>query len=56
MVDLSKPSFKLGMAPIEIGQAKHRLQVEVVPQQAQYGVRQSAQVNAARDPGWRAGS
>lgn len=44
MVDLSKPSFKLGMAAIEIGQAKHRLQVEVVPQQAQYGVRQSAQV------------
>lgn len=44
MVDLSKPSFKLGMAPIEIGQARHRLQVEVVPQQAQYGVRQSAQV------------
>jgi alpha-2-macroglobulin len=44
MVDLSKPSFKLGMAPIEIGQAKHRLQVEVVPQQTQYGVRQSAQV------------
>jgi uncharacterized protein YfaS (alpha-2-macroglobulin family) len=44
MVDLSKPSFKLGMAPIEIGQAKHRLKVEVVPQQAQYGVRQSAQV------------
>ncbi|WP_158218982.1 Ig-like domain-containing alpha-2-macroglobulin family protein [Roseateles aquatilis] len=44
MVDLSKPSFKLGMAPIEIGQARHRLQVEVVPQQAQYGIRQSAQV------------
>lgn len=44
MVDLSKPSFKFGMAPIEIGQARHRLQVEVVPQQAQYGVRQSAQV------------
>ncbi|MDH0867849.1 alpha-2-macroglobulin family protein [Mitsuaria sp. GD03876] len=44
MVDLSKPSFKLGMAAIEIGQAKHRLKVEVVPQQAQYGVRQSAQV------------
>lgn len=44
MVDLSKPSFKLGMAPIEVGQARHRLQVDVVPQQAQYGVRQSAQV------------
>lgn len=44
MVDLSKPSFKLGMAAIEIGQARHRLKVEVVPQQAQYGVRQSAQV------------
>lgn len=44
MVDLSKPSFKFGMAAIEIGQAKHRLQVEVVPQQPQYGVRQSAQV------------
>lgn len=44
MVDLSKPSFKLGMAAIDIGQARHRLQVEVVPQQAQYGVRQHAQV------------
>lgn len=44
MVDLAKPSFKLGMAAIDIGQARHRLKVEVTPQQAQYGVRQSAQV------------
>lgn len=44
MVDLSKPSFKLGMAMIDIGRAKHQLQVEVLPQQAQYGVRQTAQV------------
>lgn len=44
MVDLAKPSFKMGMAGIEIGRAKHELKVEVLPQQAQYGVRQSAQV------------
>lgn len=44
MVDLSKPSFKLGMAAIEVGRAKHALQVSVEPQQAQYGVRQTAQV------------
>lgn len=44
MVDLAKPSFKMGMAAIEVGRAKHELKVEVLPQQAQYGVRQSAQV------------
>ncbi|UXH79752.1 alpha-2-macroglobulin family protein [Roseateles amylovorans] len=44
MVDLSKPSFKLGMAMIEVGRAKHQLQVDVVPQETQYGVRQTAQV------------
>ncbi|WAC72589.1 MG2 domain-containing protein [Roseateles sp. SL47] len=44
MVDLAKPSFKMGIAGIEIGRAKHDLKVEVLPQQAQYGVRQSAQV------------
>jgi len=44
MVDLAKPSFKMGMAAIEVGRAKHELKVEVMPQQAQYGVRQSAQV------------
>ncbi|WP_218151255.1 alpha-2-macroglobulin [Roseateles sp. YR242] len=44
MVDLAKPSFKMGVASIEIGRAKHELKVEVLPQQAQYGVRQSAQV------------
>lgn len=44
MVDLSKPSFKLGMAAIEIGRGRHALQVEVIPQQTQYGVRQTAQV------------
>ncbi len=44
MVDLAKPSFKMGMAAIDVGRSKHELKVEVLPQQAQYGVRQSAQV------------
>lgn len=44
MVDLAKPSYKLGMAALQIGTDKHRLKVEVLPAQAQYGVRQTAQV------------
>jgi uncharacterized protein YfaS (alpha-2-macroglobulin family) len=44
MVDLAKPSFKLGMAALEVGAARHQLRVEVLPQQPQYGVRQTAQV------------
>ncbi|QPF73030.1 alpha-2-macroglobulin [Roseateles sp. DAIF2] len=42
MVDLAKPSFKLGVAALQVGLARHRLQVTVTPDKPQYGVRQKA--------------
>ena len=39
MVDLAKPSFKLGVAELKIGLAEHRLEVKVVPQTTQAKVR-----------------
>ncbi len=44
MVDLAKPSFKLGVAALGIGLAAHELQVSVQADQAQYPVRGKAQV------------
>ena len=44
MVDLSKPAFKLGIAEIEVGIARHRLKVEVTPDKASYPVRAISQV------------
>ncbi len=44
MVDLAKPSFKLGVAALEVGLAEHELQVSVQPDHAQYGVRGKALV------------
>jgi alpha-2-macroglobulin len=42
MIDLAKPSFKLGVAALQVGLAEHELQVSVTPDQPQYGVRQKA--------------
>lgn len=42
LVDLSRPAYKLGVAAIQVGVADHTLKVEVLPDQAQYGVRQTA--------------
>lgn len=42
MVDLAKPSFKLGVAAIKVGLAEHELQVSVATDKPQYGVRQKA--------------
>ena len=42
MVDLSKPAFKLGVAPLKIGIAAHQLQVSVTADKPQYLVRQKA--------------
>lgn len=42
LVDLSRPAYKLGVAAIQVGNAEHELRVEVVPDQAQYSVRQTA--------------
>ncbi len=41
LVDLAKPSFKLGVAELKIGLAEHRLDVKVSTPQAQYGVRET---------------
>jgi uncharacterized protein YfaS (alpha-2-macroglobulin family) len=42
MVDLAKPSFKLGVAALQVGRAPHELKVEVATDKPQYGVRQTA--------------
>jgi uncharacterized protein YfaS (alpha-2-macroglobulin family) len=42
MVDLSRPAFKLGVAPLQIGRAEHALKVEVLPDKGQYTIRQTA--------------
>jgi alpha-2-macroglobulin len=42
MVDLAKPSFKLGVAELKIGRAEHRLDVKVATPQPQYKVRETA--------------
>ena len=44
MVDLARPSFRLGVAALQVGLAAHELQVDVTPQKPQYGVRQTARV------------
>src|SRR6185295_3463068 len=44
MVDLAKPSFKLGVAPLKVGIAEHALQVSVTPDKPQYSIRQKSLV------------
>ncbi|CAG1017960.1 partial Alpha-2-macroglobulin, partial [Burkholderiaceae bacterium] len=44
MVDLSKPAFKLGIAEIQVGIARHRLKVEVTPDKTTYPIRAVSQV------------
>ena len=44
MVDLSKPSFKFGVAALQVGTAAHELTVRVSTDQPQYAVRQKVQV------------
>jgi hypothetical protein len=43
LVDLAKPSFRLGAASIEVGSARHDLQVSVLPDAPRYTIRQTAQ-------------
>lgn len=45
MIDLSKPAFRIGMAPIRVGLEGHALQVKVQADKESYQVRQQAQVN-----------
>ncbi len=42
MVDLSKPAFKLGVAGLKVGIARHALQVQVTADRPQYTVRGKA--------------
>ena len=44
MVDLAKPSFKLGVASIKVGIAEHALDVSVTADKPQYAIRQKAVV------------
>jgi len=51
MVDLGKPSFKLGIAAIRVGWSNHRLKVTVTPSSTVYHVREIAHVKiSARAP------
>ncbi|MEO6030888.1 MAG: MG2 domain-containing protein, partial [Burkholderiaceae bacterium] len=43
MVDLAKPSFKLGVAALRVGLAAHELKVSVTSDKPVYAVRQTAQ-------------
>jgi len=43
MVDLAKPSYKLGVTALKIGLQAHRLVVKVTPERSQYGTRQTVQ-------------
>lgn len=42
LIDLGRPSFKLGIANIEVGQRAHRLEVEVKTDRSNYQVREKA--------------
>ena len=44
MVDLSKPAFRLGMAPIQVGVEGYAMQIDVKPSQTQWKVRETVPV------------
>ncbi len=44
LVDLSKPTYRFGMAAIQVGDAAHRLNVKVETDKTSYPVRSTAQV------------
>ncbi|WP_322401176.1 alpha-2-macroglobulin family protein [Massilia luteola] len=51
LVDLGKPAYKLGIAPIRVGWGGHELKVDVAADKAVYKVREHAQVTIrVRDP------
>jgi uncharacterized protein YfaS (alpha-2-macroglobulin family) len=47
LVDLGKPSFKLGIAEVRVGWRKHKLTVRVTPDRTTYRVRDKALVRVA---------
>ncbi|HEU4851855.1 MAG TPA: MG2 domain-containing protein [Telluria sp.] len=44
LLDLGKPAYKLGIAPIQVGWAAHELKVQVAADKTVYKVREKAQV------------
>ena len=44
MVDLAKPAFKFGITEIEVGDAAHRLKVDVTPDKSTYPIRATSRV------------
>lgn len=51
LVDLAKPSYRIGLAKVKVGWEAHQLNVAVKAEKARYAVRDNAQVNiAVRDP------
>ncbi|MBB6124448.1 alpha-2-macroglobulin family protein [Sphingobium subterraneum] len=54
LVDLAKPSYRIGIAKVQVGWEAHRLGVSVKAQRSRYAVRDVAQVAiAVRDPSGR---
>ena len=49
LVDLGKPAYKLGIAPIRVGWGEHELKVRVAADKAVYKVREHAQVSVKVD-------
>ncbi|MDZ7589870.1 MAG: MG2 domain-containing protein [Rubrivivax sp.] len=41
LADLARPAFRIGVAQLTVGLAEHRLDVQVTPEKAQYGVRET---------------
>ncbi len=46
-VDLSKPAYRLGIAPLRVGWTPHRLEVRVTPDRDSYRVRDTAKVKVS---------
>lgn len=52
LVDLAKPSYRLGIAKVRVGWEGHRLAVKVKADKAKYGVRETANIEVAvSEPG-----
>ncbi len=47
LIDLARPSYKMGLAEIRVGWSAHELAVKVTPAQAAFKVRDKARVNIA---------
>jgi len=47
LVDLAKPSYRIGIAKVQVGWEGHRLAVAVKADKAKYAVRETAQVDVA---------